>query len=114
MGSGPERRAGRQLARGALRDAKTNIRIAATYIRHLGRFWSYPRSAFCRLKLRMASFNAGPGNVQEAQDLSGGRLCWKHISAFLHRVTSQKHSEETIGYVNTIVENFLRLKGLVQ
>lgn len=96
-----------------LRDAKTNIRIAALYIAHLGRFWSYPRPAFCRLKLRMASFNAGEGNVVKAQTLSGGRPCWKHISAFLHRVTGQKHSEETVAYVQTIVENYLRLKGLI-
>ena len=60
----------------------------------------------------LASFNAGPGNVRDAQELSGGRLCWSHVSAFMHAVTGQKHSEETISYVNRIVENYLRLKGL--
>ena len=97
-----------------LKNAKTNIRIAALYIAHLGRFWSYPRSAYCRLQLRQASFNAGEGNVQKAQNLSGGRLCWKHIAAFMHDITGQKHSEETIAYVQTITANYLRLKGLIQ
>ena len=97
-----------------LKNANTNIRIAALYIAHLGRFWSYPRPAYCRLQLRQASFNAGEGNVQKAQNLSGGRLCWKHIAAFMHDITGQKHSEETIAYVQTITANYLRLKGLIQ
>ena len=96
-----------------LRNAAINIETATIYIAHLERFWSYPRPEFCRKKLQMASFNAGEGNVVKAQKLSGGRRCWKHISAFMHRVTGQKHSEETISYVNTIVENYLRLKGLI-
>ena len=96
-----------------LKNAKTNIRIAAQYIAYLGRFWSYPRSAHCRLQLQQASFNAGQGNVQKAQDLSGGRLCWSHIAAFMHSVTGQKHSEETLSYVQRITENYLRLKGLI-
>ena len=96
-----------------LKNARTNIRIAALYIAHLGRFWSYPRPDYCRLQLRQASFNAGEGNVVKAQELSGGRLCWSHIAAFMHRVTGQKHSEETISYVQRITENYLRLKGLI-
>lgn len=97
-----------------LRNAKTNIRIAALYISHLHRFWSYPRpSEYCRLQVVQASFNAGEGNILKAQTLSSGRLCWKHIAAYLHEVTGQKHSEETLSYVQTITENYLRLKGLI-
>lgn len=114
---GTARDVARQLGRGSrvgsLRDAANNIEIAAAYIQYLHRLWSYPRPAFCRLKLVMASYNAGPGNVIEAQKESGGRRCWGHISAHLHKVTG-KHSEETISYVNRIVENYLRLKGLIQ
>lgn len=98
---------------GGLKDAKTNIRIATMYIAHLHRFWSYPRPFYCRLQNMQASFNAGQGSVLKAQKLSGGRSCWKHIGAFLHKVTGDKHSEETISYVNTITHNYLRLKGLL-
>ena len=96
-----------------LKNARTNIRIAVLYISHLNRFWSYPRSDYCRTQVVQASFNAGEGNVVKAQKLSGGRLCWKHIAAFLHGVTGQQHSEETISYVQTITENYLLLKGLI-
>ena len=97
-----------------LKNAKTNIRIATLYISHLHRFWSYPRpSKYCRLQVVQGSFNAGEGNILKAQTLSSGRLCWKHIAAYLHKVTGQKHSEETLSYVQTITENYLRLKGLI-
>ena len=96
-----------------LKNAKTNIEIASLYIAHLHRFWSYPRSDYCRLQVVQASFNAGEGNVVKAQTISGGRLCWSHIAAFMHQVTGQKHSEETISYVQRITENYLRLKGLI-
>ena len=108
-----ERYGGKLRDAAELKNAKKNIEIATLYIAHLGRFWSYPRSDYCRLQLQQASFNAGEGNVVRAQDLSGGRLCWSHIAAFLHQVTGQQHSEETISYVQRITENFLRLKGLI-
>ena len=103
----------RDVIGGGLKNARTNIEYAAAYIAHLRRVWSYPRSEWCRWKNVMASYNAGPGNIIKAQKASGGRTCWKHISAHLHKVTG-KHAEETVSYVNTIIDNYLRLKGLVQ
>ena len=96
-----------------LKNANTNIRIAALYIAHLHRVWSYPRLEFCRTQLVQASYNAGPGNIIEAQKKSGGRLCWPHIQAFLVEVTGH-HAKETTAYVLIIVGNYLKLKGLVQ
>ena len=49
----------------------------------------------------LASFNAGPRNVLEAQKASGNQLFWGEISPFLHTVTG-RHSIETIGYVSLI------------
>ena len=50
--------------------------VAALHMESNARFWSASRSDWCRIKLQVASHNAGPGNVLEAQVLSGGAACW--------------------------------------
>ena len=103
----------RDVIGGGLKNARTNIEYGAVYMAHLLRAWSYPRPQWCRWQLAAASFNAGLGHIIKAQELSGGRRCWKHIQGYLAQVTGH-HSRETTGYLLTISENYLRLKGLIQ
>lgn len=96
--------------RGFLRNAKTNAELGARYMGQMFRIWSYPRSSHCRWRLAVASYNAGPGSVIQAQTLSGGRRCWEDIAPFLHQVTG-RHSAETIAYVFRVEDEVRRRRG---
>jgi len=96
--------------RAALRNAKDNAEIAARYMARMYRVWSFPRSAWCRWRLAVASYNAGPGSIIKAQRLSGGRSCFEDIAPFLHEVTG-KHAAETIAYVTRVEDEVRRRRG---
>ena len=98
------------LGHGNIRDAKYNARVGAATMRFMLLFWAWERSAECRLELAWASYNGGPGNIQQAQKESGMRLCWDSISPHLHKVTGH-HSAETIAYVSRVWSTWRKLKG---
>ncbi len=96
---------------GSAFSARTSIRAGAAYMARQLRVWWAPRPAECRIELAWASYNAGAGNIIEAQRKSGGRRCWDGIGPHLYKVTG-RHSAETLGYVSRIWAAWRRLKGL--
>lgn len=82
-------------------DAPANIRIGIYYMKRMVNFWTAPRTAFERLRLAFASYNAGAGNILKAQTLAEGAPLWSDISRKLVDVTGH-HSKETIIYVRRI------------
>ena len=97
--------------RGRLRIAKDNAEAAALVFAKYWRFWSTPRPGReCRLEVTLASYNAGPGNIAEAQAKAGGALCWERIRAHLREVTG-RHARETIDYVSRFWEAWRQLRG---
>lgn len=78
-----------------------SIQAAAYYMRRLWNSWSSPRPRLDRLFLAFASYNAGLGNILQAQREAGGAVLFEPIMAWLHAVTGH-HSRETITYVKRI------------
>ena len=75
-----------------------NIYGGAWYMGHLWDEWSAKRKEKDRLDLARASYNAGLGNVLEAQEKSGGKNEAKKILDSLYLVTGN-HAKETLNYV---------------
>ena len=86
-------------------------RVAAVHMEYLAEYWSAPRSEWCRLRLQVASYNAGEGNLTDAQLASGGEPCWDGIAPHLPAVTG-RHASETVGYVARWEGLFADLAGL--
>ncbi len=81
---------------------ETSIMAAALYMNQLNKYWSSPRSKMDRYMLSLASYNAGAGHLTKAQKLCGMPTPYPDIIKCLPDVTGH-HSEETIGYVKTII-----------
>ena len=96
--------------RGRLRNSKDNAEASAIVFANFWRIWSTPRSAECRLELTLASYNAGPKNIIDAQRVTGGALCWEQIQFGLPEITGD-HSKETIQYLIRWWEAWRRLRG---
>jgi soluble lytic murein transglycosylase-like protein len=82
-------------------DARTNIEAAAWYDSKLYRFWYSPRPVEERIKLMLASYNAGAQNIAKAQKLCSMAPFYDTIIKCLPDVT-RHHSKETIDYVKKI------------
>jgi len=91
-----------RLPPGASPHTEIAIDAGAYFMGRLRRIWSAPRPSAERHMLAQASYNAGPGNIINAQMLCGGARDWADISPCLPRVTGPRHSAETIGYVTAI------------
>jgi soluble lytic murein transglycosylase-like protein len=78
------------------------IPACAIYMRKCYEKWTAPRPELDRYCLALASYNAGTGNILEAQELSGGANDYVSIIAYLHRVTGIKNATETRTYVENI------------
>jgi membrane-bound lytic murein transglycosylase F len=93
-------------------DPRIAILLGVAYDRQLWDMWSAPRPDAERLRLMLASYNAGPGNILEAQrraqaaGLEGA--AWEDIAEHLPSVTGL-HSVETINYVGRIEAFYPRL-----
>ena len=72
--------------------------------------WTEERNEDCRVRLTLASYNAGFASILKAQKISGQELCWDGISPFLHAVTGRNH-RETILYVMRVENAFKALTG---
>lgn len=83
-------------------DPLAAIPVAAQYMAYLMAQWSSPRPHIDRLCLALASYNAGLGNMLEAQKRQSGALLYSEIIKGLPAVTG-KHSQETITYVKRIL-----------
>jgi membrane-bound lytic murein transglycosylase F len=81
-------------------DAESNIRGGIKFDRELWNGWSRCASTLARRDLMFASYNAGPGNIEQAVRLAGSSL-WEKVAPVLRRVTGT-HAVETIHYVQRI------------
>jgi soluble lytic murein transglycosylase-like protein len=77
------------------------------YMAELHNQWSAKREPADRYALALASYNAGLGNLLNAQKLAGGANEYHKIIAQLHRVTGHDDAPETIGYVDKIFDYFV-------
>lgn len=71
------------------------------YMNKLFKVWDLGRVDEERLKLALASYNAGIRNILKAQKKSGNKKFWDQIKLSLSSVTG-KNSKETITYVDNI------------
>lgn len=82
-------------------DPEKNIKAGAFILRRNIRVW-FPRdTAFQRLQLGWAGYNAGAGWIVKAQSLCGGPALWEFIAPCLWQVTGN-NALETIRYVALI------------
>ena len=84
-----------------LTDPSDNIRAGSHYLRRMYNIWYADRTEEDRMKLSLASYNAGPGNLLKAQRLSGGANHFPLIARQLPRVTGS-HAPGTIEYADKI------------
>ncbi|MDD2290689.1 MAG: transglycosylase SLT domain-containing protein [Aliarcobacter sp.] len=73
------------------------------YMNKLFKTWDLGRVEVERFKLALASYNAGTGNILQAQKVSGNKKFWNEIKLSLSSVTGE-NSKETIGYVDNIMK----------
>jgi hypothetical protein len=66
--------------------------------------WKAERPLIDKLMLSFASYNAGLGNILNAQKQMGGARHWVEIKKGLKRVTGRANSRETRGYVRNIID----------
>lgn len=92
------------IRRDAIHDPDHSIEVGVSYLARQIHIWRAPRPALCRLRLGIASYNAGAGNIIESQREAYGARCWHGrpgIRDKLHAVTGT-HAAETIDYVDRI------------
>ena len=82
-------------------DAHDSIYTGAAYMEEMLKVWKWERPEADRYALALASYNAGAGNLIEAQRLVGDPVLYSAIIRGLFAVTGH-HSEETINYVKSI------------
>jgi len=89
-------------------DPEFNIRCGIGYDRRMWNIWKQ-EVGIERLRFMFASYNAGAGNIIKAQRLATVKDKWDSVSAYLHRVTGVRHSNETLGYVRRIEKVYAEL-----
>ena len=78
-----------------------NIQAQAYYMSYLMNQFKKPRPLYDQYSLALASYNAGIGNIINAQRIGGNSLLYSPMSKALPQVTG-KHSIETTTYVRRI------------
>jgi soluble lytic murein transglycosylase-like protein len=73
------------------------------YMNKLYGQWTTKRSNLGKLELAFASYNAGLGNILDAQKASKNLTYWNDIKIHLSKIT-EKYSLETISYVDYIIK----------
>lgn len=83
-------------------DPRQSIYAGARYMASLYDQWTWDRPEIDRLCIAMASYNAGLGNILEAQHRSDMKPLYGEIIAYLPDVTG-RHAQETTSYVYRIL-----------
>lgn len=86
---------------------EANVNVGACYLAYLHSQWHSPRPAMDRVCLALASYNAGLGNLLNAQKRVRGALLYREIIRGLPLVTGNA-SQETIQYVRKILEHYAK------
>jgi membrane-bound lytic murein transglycosylase MltF len=84
-------------------DAQASIDAGARYMAWLIKRWTAERPEIDRYCLAMASYNAGFGNILDAQRAGTGQNDYAGIIKNLVFVTGEKNSHETTTYVRRIL-----------
>ena len=92
-------------------NARLNIRCSAWYMKTLRRNWDRRnRTEYSKRQLSQASYNAGLGNILEAQEICSDKRDWPEIEPCLVNVTGPINSLETRTYVTRIKRWFCDLE----
>ncbi|HEV7890104.1 MAG TPA: transglycosylase SLT domain-containing protein, partial [Pyrinomonadaceae bacterium] len=111
-------------------DPEDNVGGAVRYLKWLDEFWDERVvDEGERLKFILASYNAGPGHVEDAQRLAskygGDPLRWEDVSYWLLQKSTQQYSTdevvrfgfcrglEPVNYVDLILRRYARYKEFV-
>jgi membrane-bound lytic murein transglycosylase F len=111
-------------------DPEDNVGGAVRYLKWLNEFWDERvEDEGERLKFILASYNAGPGHVEDAQRLAskygGDPLVWEDVSYWLLQKSTQQYSTdevvkfgfcrglEPVNYVDHILRRYERYKEFV-
>jgi membrane-bound lytic murein transglycosylase F len=78
------------------------MHAGAHYMARQLRGWTTPRPEMDRYCLALASYNAGFGNILDAQEVAGDANAYSDIIAALHLVTGDDNAHETRTYVTRI------------
>ncbi len=84
-------------------DTEYAIPACAYYMRTLYDDWSVPRPDADRYCLALASYNAGIGNILEAQRIANNARGYHEIISQLHQVTGD-NANETTNYVRRVLQ----------
>jgi membrane-bound lytic murein transglycosylase F len=111
-------------------DPEDNVRGATKYLKWLTDFWDERiENEGERLKFILASYNCGPGHVEDAQRLAskygGDPLAWNDVSYWLLQKSTQKYASdevvkfgfcrglEPVNYVDQILRRYGHYKEFV-
>lgn len=111
-------------------DPEDNVSGAVRYLKWLNEFWDERvEDEGERLKFILASYNCGPGHVEDAQRLTskygGNPLVWEDVSYWLLQKSTQQYSAdevvkfgfcrglEPVNYVDHILRRYARYKEFV-
>lgn len=92
-------------------NAIQSIYAQVYYMNKLFNMWIWKRSATSKMQLALASYNAGIGNILNAQKASGNKKHWIELEGHLKKITGH-HSKETIIYVSNICNFALIVQDL--
>lgn len=90
------------------RDPEFNIRAGICYDKRCWNIWK-KEAGLERLRFMFASYNAGAGNIIEAQKLAVVKDKWVSVGCCLHAVTGKDNSWETLNYVRRIERAYKQL-----
>ena len=93
------------------KDPQYAFNAGAYYMAVMRSGWSAKRSEEDRAKLARSSYNAGFGNLLEAQKLSGGKPDYASIIAKLPEVTGVVNAKQTTDYVVRIERYYQQFKA---
>ena len=79
-----------------------SINVAAYYFSKLNLFWGNIENKQNKLKILLASYNAGEGNISKAKKLNKNNDSYESISKNLKKITGSR-SKETLAYVNNVM-----------
>ena len=89
-------------------DPQYAIEAGAYYMALMRNGWAAERPESDRRELAFASYNAGFGNILEAQKLSGGKNLYRDIIDFLPQVTGAQNAKQTTDYVTRIQTYYMQ------